>query len=98
MVICMNETIDAKNVEALLEYKDLEEKDKDSLERMARKLKEGSKLTPNQSASLHKIQEKVGAKVEATRNLWSSGKIPMGKPVHLPYEDMPRPLRPPGKS
>lgn len=52
-------------------------------------------LTKLQRSKVEKAWNRSG--LESSKNLWSSGQVPMGKPIRLPYEDMPRPLRPPGK-
>lgn len=86
---------DLRKLNILLEYDTFTEWEKEAFPDMFQRVKEGKALTDAQRQKIDEAWERLD--MGASKNLWSSGKIPMGNPVRLPYEDMPRPLKPPGK-
>jgi hypothetical protein len=95
----MDKEEDLKKLAVLLEYEGLNDWEKDAFPNMKEKLeKSGRPLTPAQRAKVDGALERLGLDLEkGSKNLWSSGKVPMGKHVVMAYENMPKPLRPPGR-
>ena len=96
----MSKSDDLKMLDTLLEYDTLDGWEKEAFLNMRDRLAKSDKaLTKTQRGKIEQAWNRLGLDSEkGAHNLWSSGKIPMGKPIRLPYEDMPKPLKPPGKS
>jgi len=97
----MSKTDDINMLDTLLGYKALDDWEREAFASMKERLGKSDKgLSKLQKEKIETAWKRLGLDVEKeeSKNLWSSGKIPAGKPVRLPYEDMPRPLKPPGRS
>lgn len=91
---------DLRKLDVLLSTDSLDEWEKEAFESMRQRLeKKGAALTDRQRQKVDGAWERLELDAEdGAKNLWSSGKVPAGKSIRLPYEDMPRPLKPPGRS
>jgi hypothetical protein len=96
----MSRTEDLKKLEALLDNEGLDDWETEAFEGMREKLSKNSnyKLTVRQRDKVEQAWEKLEMDAEeGSKNLFSSGKVPAISTIRLPYEDMPRPLKPPGR-
>lgn len=89
---------DAIMLDTLLEYESsLDEWERKAFADMKEKLVDSEKgLTKSQKEKVDAAWKRLGLDDRGSKNLWSSGKVPMGKPMDFPY-NMHRPLRPPGR-
>lgn len=87
-------------LETLLGYETLDDWEKKAFASMKEKLQQSDRaLTKGQREKVDVAWKRLGldADTDKTVNLWSSGKVPMGKPSDFPYNLL-RPLKPPGRS
>jgi hypothetical protein len=86
-----------RRLSALLGEQDLPQDERAAFQDMLNQLNQEiiPRLTENQRKWVGKAFRKRNLDDLETENLVSTGQIPRGKEVHLPYEDMPRPLKPP---
>jgi hypothetical protein len=82
---------------ALLRDDRLTDKERGAFDGMLRNIRSGGKLSVIQRDWAKDVFDRLELDAEVTANLVSSGMVPRGKEVHLPYEDMPKPLKPPGR-
>jgi hypothetical protein len=88
---------DLATLKTLLEYETLDEWEKKAFASMRDKLERGKPLTAAQRTKVDEACKRLDVDLDRrAKNLWSSGKIPEGKPLDFPY-NLHRPLRPPGK-
>ena len=95
----MGRSEDLNMLETLLEYETLDDWEKEAFAGMRDRLSKSSAEKPLTKSQREKVEgawRRLGLD-EGASNLWSSGKIPRGKSVRLQYEDMPKPLKPPGR-
>jgi hypothetical protein len=94
----MGKNDDLKMLDVLLEYETLDEWEKEAFSSMKEKLAHSDKaLTKLQREKVEKAWKRLGLDAEKeSKNLWSSGKVPLGKPLDFPY-NLTRPLKPPGR-
>ena len=88
---------DHEMLQALLRDDRLTDKERGAFEGMLRTLSGGGKLSPAQRDWASDKFKKLELDTHVEGDLVSSGKVPRGKEIRLPFEDMPRPLKPPGR-
>lgn len=89
---------DLELLKALTECDALSDKEREAFESMLVRSKGGRvELTSAQRQWVEDAYKKYDLDVEA-QNLVSSGQVPRGREVKFPFESMPRPLKPPGRS
>jgi hypothetical protein len=97
----MSKDDDLKMLDVLLGYETLDEWEKEAFSGMKERLAHSDKaLTKLQREKVEKAWKRLGLDLDAdkgSKNLWSSGKVPLGKPLEFPY-NLTRPLKPPGRS
>lgn len=96
----MSRVEDLKKLEALLDNEGLDDWETEAFESMRENLSKNSgyKLTTRQRDKMEQAWGKLEMDAEeGSQNLCSSGKVLAVSSVRLPYEDMPRPLKPPGR-
>lgn len=86
-------------LDTLLKQEDeLDDWEKEAFASMRKKLEKSDKsLTSAQQEKVDAAWKRLKLDDQKCLNLWSSGKVPEGKPSDFPY-NLPRPLRPPGRS
>lgn len=84
-------------LQILLDDDRLTDKEKGAFEGMLRSLFNGGKLSVAQRDWAADRFKKLELDTAVEGDLVSSGKVPRGKEIRLPFEDMPRPLKPPGR-
>jgi hypothetical protein len=96
--VLMNRSDYFDMLEVLLSHeKDLDDSEKEELKKIKDGLdKKVDKITKLQREKINVVWKRLGFDDLGVKNLWSSGKVPMGKPMEFPY-NLPRPLKPPGR-
>jgi hypothetical protein len=88
---------DLATLSTILEYEALDEWEKKAFASMRDKLDQGKPLTAAQKSKVDEACKRLDVDLDRkAKNLWSSGKIPEGKPLEFPYS-LNRPLKPPGR-
>jgi hypothetical protein len=88
---------DQEMLQALLRDDKLTEKERGAFDGMLRTVSSGKKLTDTQRNWARDVFVKLELDADVGGSLFSSGMVPRGKEIRLPFEDMPRPLKPPGR-
>jgi hypothetical protein len=88
---------DHEMLQALIHDERLIDKDRHAFEGMLRTVTGGRKLSKPQRDWAEDAFKKYGLEVGFAENLVSSGEVVRGKEVKMLYENMPRPLKPPGR-
>ena len=83
-------------LQALIRENRLTAKERKAFEGMLKSVGGGQKLSVIQRDWARDVYAKYGLKAEF--NLISDGLAARGKEVRLPYEDLPRPKKPPGRT
>lgn len=90
---------DLELLKALVECDALSDKEREAFESMLGRSKGGRfELTSAQRQWVEDAYRKHDLDAGEAQNLVSSGQVPRGREVTFPFESMPRPLKPPGRS
>jgi hypothetical protein len=84
-------------LQALVRHDGLTDKERTAFEGMFRTVGNGGKLSVSQRDWAKDAFVKYELDANFSANLASNGLAPRGKEVRLPFEDMPRPTKPPGR-
>jgi len=86
-------------LKALCEHDGLTDKEREAFESMLARTKGGRfPLSPAQRDWVDGAYRKHELDAGEAQNLVSSGQVPRGKETNFPFESMPRPLKPPGRT
>lgn len=86
-------------LKALCDHDGLTDKERSAFESMLTRMQGGRfPLTQPQRDWVESSYKKYELDAGESQNLVSSGQVPRGKEVTFPFETMPRPLKPPGRS
>ena len=93
----MNRIPDHEILQALTRDDRLTDKERHVFEGMLRTVTGGTKLSKPQRDWAVDAFTRYGLEANFAENLVSSGEVVRGKEVKMLYENMPRPLKPPGR-